>query len=414
MAYLEKIGIFGWNKIEPIIFACILGGKAVLLKAAHGANKTEGCRAISQAFFGQNSKFVPYDTSLVNADDLLGYPNPKSLQEGRIEFIKTPDSIWDADSALLDELNRCNPYTAAKFFEIARARTINGRDTALKFVWAACNPPDKYNTATMDPAQVSRFVVLDVPTFKNLAAVDKKNLLKAQSPKSMPNMAALLDKARNTKVSRAQEETIRKLSLKLGERLTDKSIEFSSRQVCDLFTLFMNMDRVSMVFEDLPKVTEESLTMAVLGLIPETSGLIRGSIDTSSVRGEISTILRGFQLSDPILTASSLTELASASGKDMSGWAGALTDMLMVEENPAQVTSAWQEITNRTDLDPSIFNSLRQSFAVKQTMLGIDSPNTTPVASLGTKLTSALAGYGPKQANAVSRKKTSKRKKKGL
>ena len=404
MGYLSRLGIIGWDDIEAIIFASVLSNKSILLVGPHGANKTEGCQVISKAMLGEKSKFVPYDTSLVNADDLLGYPNPAALQAGRIEFISTPDSIWDAESCLLDELNRCNPYNAAKFFEIVRARTINGRTTALKFVWAACNPPDKYNTAHMDPAQVSRFMVLRIPVFGDFNETQKRNLLHPEA--AVPtDLGKLLDSARNAKIPANQVKLIEQKVIKIANTLAGKQgIQFSGRQVKDLHTLFLNMDRVSMTFKDTDKVSESVMLTAVMGLIPESTGLIRNGIDPSAIKGEIATILKGFQLSDPILTAASLADLAAAETKDMQGWAGAFTDMLMVEEEPAQVLAAWKVVEKRSDLAPDIFNSLRQSFASKRVMLSIKDPKKVLAISLSNEIETSLAQLGAKKAPATAKK----------
>jgi MoxR-like ATPase len=216
MSYFSKLGIIGWDTIEPIILGAILSNKSVLLVGSHGANKTDGCQRISKAVYGEESKFVPYDTSLVNADDLLGFLHPAKLAKGEMDYISTPDSIWDATSCLLDEINRCNPYNAAKFFEIVRSRTINGRETALEFVWAACNPPSKYNTAHMDAAQVSRFIVLEVPTFGEMSVADRRKVLSMSGDGSPGLLKPLIDAARTAKVSKAQEKAIHEKTMKLA------------------------------------------------------------------------------------------------------------------------------------------------------------------------------------------------------
>jgi MoxR-like ATPase len=408
MGYFSKLGIIGWDRIEPIILGAILSNKSVLLKGAHGANKTEGCQRISEAVFGEGSKFVPYDTSLVNADDLLGFLHPGELAKGNMEYISTPDSIWDCTSCLLDEINRCNPYNAAKFFEIVRSRTINGRETKLEFVWAACNPPDKYNTAHMDAAQVSRFVVLTVPTFSDLSVAERRKVMGLNGEGEPGLLKPLIDAARNAKVSAAQEKAINDKTMKLSTTLNGKGVEFSGRQVRDLHALLMNMDRISSTFDDLPEISEESMADAIMGLVPEATGLIRTQADATALRAEVVTIMKGFKLSDPILTAATVAELAKAQGKDMQGWAGALTDMLMAEEDPRAVAAGWQEITKRKDITPAIFDALRQSFAAKDAILTITSKGKdTPIVDAADILATSLKTFGPQS----SKKRKNKSKK---
>jgi hypothetical protein len=408
MGYFSKLGIIGWDRIEPIILGAMLSNKSVLLKGAHGSNKTEGCQRISEAVFGEGTKFVPYDTSLVNADDLLGFLHPAKLAKGEMDYISTPDSIWDATSCLLDEINRCNPYNAAKFFEIVRSRTINGRKTALEFVWAACNPPDKYNTAHMDAAQVSRFVVLTVPTFSDLSVAERRKMLALNGEREIGSLKDLMDSARKSKVSVAQEKSINEKTMKLSTTLNNKGVEFSGRQVRDLRSLLMSMDRISSTFEDLPEISEESMADAIMGLVPEATGLIRTTADATALRAEVVTIMKGFKLSDPILTATSVAELAQAKGKDMQGWAGALTDMLMVEEDPKAVTAGWQEILKRKDIAPAIFDTLRQSFAAKDAILTMATRGKdTPVVDAAEVIAASLKTFGP----ASQKKRKSKNKK---
>ncbi len=410
MGYFSKLGILGWDRIEPIILGAMLSNKSVLLKGAHGANKTEGCQRISEAVFGEGTKFVPYDTSLVNADDLLGFLHPGKLAEGDMEYISTPDSIWDATSCLLDEINRCNPYNAAKFFEIVRSRTINGRKTALEFVWAACNPPDKYNTAHMDAAQVSRFVVLTIPTFTDLNVVERRKLMTLTGDGSTGLLKPLMDAARTAEVSTFQEKAINDKTYKLATTLNSKGVEFSGRQVRDLHALLMSMDRISSTFEDLPEISEESMTDAIMGLVPECTGLIRTQADATALRAEVVTIMKGFKLSDPILIATSVAELAKAKAKDVQGWAGALTEMLMAEEDSKAVSDGWQEVQKRNDLHPAIFDALRQSFAAKDAILTMTKKGKdTPVVDAMETLATSLKTFGPPSRKTKSKKNKSKK-----
>lgn len=403
-SYFSDLGIIGWADIEPIILGAILSNKSVLLNGAHGANKTEGCQLISEAAFGEGTKFVPYDTSLVNADDLLGFLNPAKLQQGAIEYISTPDSIWDATSCLLDEINRCNPYNAAKFFEIVRARTINGRETELQFVWAACNPPDKYNTAHMDPAQVSRFVVLDVPNYGALSKADQKKVMSLGERGAPGSLKPLLDQARASKIPAPQAKAIEAKVAKIADVLNKAGIMFSGRQVRDLHTMFSNMDRVSQVFEGLD-IDEGILCAAVMGLVPEATGLIRTTVDKAKVEGEIATVLHGFKLSDPVLTAANVAELCNAKIKDGAGHAAAIVSMLHETDDTKMIETAWQNITARQDIQPDVFNTLRQAFAARVALIKL--PKVAKIEDAADSIKAELANYGPKPAR--SGRKTKKK-----
>lgn len=404
MSYFESIGILGWGNIEGIILASILSKKAILLNGPHGSNKTEGCEIITDAVFGPEAKFVPYDTSLVNADDLLGYPNPKAMSEGRIEFIETPDCIWSANACLLDEINRCNPYNAAKFFEIVRSRTINGRPTALQFVWAACNPPDKYNTSHMDAAQVSRFVVLKVPSFHDLNEKERKNVLSLMPDKEPGAFVGKMGQARNSVVPDAQERAIKKKILKISGALLKKDIQFSGRQTKDLYNLFMNMDRISRSFEGICFDLDVMAT-AVMSLVPECTGLIRSNVNFKNIEAEVYNLLHGFKLSDPILTADGIVDLCRASVKDAHGHAAAIKDRLEQETDTEKISEAWDVVKNRIDITPDVFEQIRQTFAAKATVLSLK--KEAKVEEAAEVLAQKLQDYGPqiKKKAKVKRKK---------
>lgn len=405
-SYFEDIGIVGWERIEPIILGAMLTGKSVLLKGTHGANKTEGCARISAAVYGEDAKFVPYDTSLVNADDLLGFLNPASLSRGEIDYISTPDSIWDANCCLLDEINRCNPYNAAKFFEIVRARTINGRATKLQFVFAACNPPDRYNTAHMDPAQVSRFIVLDVPGFGELTPSNKRSIL-GNAPDNYAGLfQELMQAAESTLVPQAQLRAIDQVTLKLAEELNKQhEVHFSGRQVVDLRNLFAAMDKINQRFEQL-EIDEAVLATAVMGLVPEATGLIRTNVSASELRGKVLTILKGFKLSDPVLTASSLKDLCGAQVRDVQGLVAGIADFLANTETREEIDDAWQVLGARQDLQPEIYNTLRHHFAARIVLLSAGKDDKIEAAT--PRIRSALQTLG---ARAVPRSNNDKRNK---
>lgn len=375
----DKLGILGWQKIEGIILASILTKKSVLLKGAHGCNKTEGCQTIAEAVFG-DSKFVPYDTSLVNADDLLGYIDHRAMLEGRIEYIETPDCIWGATSCLLDEINRCNPYNAAKFFELVRNRTINGRPTGLEFVWAACNPPDRYNTTHMDNAQVSRFVVLDVPSISELTTKEKKLILEEKYKAPPGTLKEKMKLAQNQKNTSQQNTAIINKVLKLSETLNEiEGINFSGRQTKDLYVLFQNMEKIDKVFEEVSFDTDV-LKTAVMGLIPECTGLVRSSINKNEVEAKVINILHAFKLNDPILTADGLVKLCQINVKDIHGHTNAIIEKVKNEESIDNLNIAWNSIKTRLDISLDSLQKVRNAFIARAAIL--EAPKKTKIKNL--------------------------------
>jgi len=58
---LDRIGIYGWEEIEPLILSAILSDLSLLLIGDIGSNKTEGSRLISKCF-----KNVPSSHSCID------------------------------------------------------------------------------------------------------------------------------------------------------------------------------------------------------------------------------------------------------------------------------------------------------------------------------------------------------------
>jgi hypothetical protein len=273
----------------------------------------------------------------------------------------------------------------------------------------------------MDAAQVSRFLVLPVPTFSDLDADERKKLLLSQSSEAAGELKELMETAREAKVPPAQQQKIFDMTLKIATKLNKVAdIEFSSRQVRDLYEVFLNMDRIvsTMGNKDLPKITEETLCNVVMGLIPETTGLVRSTVVVQPVRGDIATLMKGFKLSDPILTASTLKELCTTKlgeKRDMQGWAVAVTDMLMAEKDLKLIEGAWAEVKKRNDVPAAVHYSLRQAFASRKAILSLTTKATLDEATATLKtafgeLEDDGNGGNDKLIRAPAKKKQAKRK----
>lgn len=71
----DELGIYGWDVVEPLVFAAIVAELPVLLIGDIGTNKTEGSKTIAQATLGQASQFRHYEVPTLNFDDLVGFLN---------------------------------------------------------------------------------------------------------------------------------------------------------------------------------------------------------------------------------------------------------------------------------------------------------------------------------------------------
>jgi len=160
-AILPKIGIYGWKADdENLLLASLLTGDPLLLIGTHGTAKTGLACKVAEAL---GWKFIAYDASKCLFEDVLGYPNVKKLQEGVVEYIGSPVTIFDKEFVLIDELNRALPEMQSKWLEVVRSRKIMGFPTKVKWVWAAMNPAGYSGTQSLDEALAGRFALFAYP-----------------------------------------------------------------------------------------------------------------------------------------------------------------------------------------------------------------------------------------------------------
>ena len=182
---LRRLGIVGFDALEPVILAALATETPLLLIGPHGTAKslllTRLCEAMG--LVGRH-----YNASLVNYDDLIGYPLPD--EGGRLRFVQTPASVWDAEAVFVDELSRARPDMLNRLFPIIHERKVQGMPLErLRFRWAAMNPPPAPDAADgadthylgaepLDPALADRFgFVVEVPSWGALADADQISVI---------------------------------------------------------------------------------------------------------------------------------------------------------------------------------------------------------------------------------------------
>jgi len=169
---ISMLGIYGMEEQTIAILLSLVNQKPLLLVGAPGTAKTLLIKKLAHVL-GLNFQY--YDASKALFEDIVGFPNPKTAQQGYIQYIATPMSLWDKEIILIDELSRANPENQNKWLEIIRERTLMGIPlTRLKYVFAAMNPPQYAGTYPLEFALADRFSLLvDVPI---PASMDKKEL----------------------------------------------------------------------------------------------------------------------------------------------------------------------------------------------------------------------------------------------
>ena len=126
------------DTLEPLVLAALVNRSPLLLIGRHGTGKSYLLTRLAEAL---TLDCRHYNASLLNYDDLVGYPLPD--QNGTLQFVQTPASIWGADAVFLDEISRCRPDLQNKLFPIIHERRVQGiLLEKLQYRWAAMNPPD--------------------------------------------------------------------------------------------------------------------------------------------------------------------------------------------------------------------------------------------------------------------------------
>ena len=176
--FLRRLGLHGYDDLDPLILAALVTRDPVLLIGSAGTGKTMMLNRLSAAL-GLEQRH--YNASLLSFDDLVGFPYPDRDHEC-IRYLPTPSTAWEAESVLIDEINRCRPEVQNKFFSIIHERRLQGISLdRLVYRWAAMNPVkgtahgtnslnDTYDGVyTLDQSLADRFALLiRVPDFRDL------------------------------------------------------------------------------------------------------------------------------------------------------------------------------------------------------------------------------------------------------
>jgi MoxR-like ATPase len=168
-SFLSGIGLIGLVDLEPVILAALATEEPLLLIGPHGTGKSLLLTQIAEAL---GLAFRHYNSSLLNFDDLVGFPLPD--KKGSLEYVKTPASIWGAEAVIFDEISRCRPDIQNKLFPIIHERRAQGiLLDCLRYRWAAMNPPltededgGYIGSEPLDPALADRFAfIVNMPSW---------------------------------------------------------------------------------------------------------------------------------------------------------------------------------------------------------------------------------------------------------
>ena len=195
-SWLERLGLVGFSSLEAPLLAALVTSSPLLLIGPHGTAKSLLLTRVATAL---GLEFRHYNASLLNFDDLVGFPLPG--KDGKLQYIQTPASIWGAGAVIFDEISRCRPDIQNKLFPIIHERRVQGfllED--LRYRWAAMNPPstdDDENgyagSEPLDAALADRFAfVVDMPHWDQFTPAEQLAVIQAQDRPIAPEDAAYL------------------------------------------------------------------------------------------------------------------------------------------------------------------------------------------------------------------------------
>jgi hypothetical protein len=150
------------SSLVEFIKLCYAAGSAPLLVGKHGVGKSQ---LLERAAEEMGIGCIVRDLSLMEPPDLVGMPK---LDGDTTRFLP-PAWLPTEDKGgkgllIFEELNRCPFYMRAPCLQLLTARTLN--DYTLPRGWLPCaavNPSGgDYDVQELDPALVSRFVVVNV------------------------------------------------------------------------------------------------------------------------------------------------------------------------------------------------------------------------------------------------------------
>ncbi|MFP6733591.1 MAG: MoxR family ATPase, partial [Rhodospirillales bacterium] len=190
---LSSIGLFGLLDLEPIILAALVTEAPLLLIGPHGTGKSLLLTRIAEVL---GLEFRHYNSSLLNFDDLVGFPLPD--KDGSLEYVKTPAAIWGAEAVIFDEISRCRPDIQNKPFPIIHERRAQGillED--LRYRWAAMNPPTSegedegyIGSEPLDPALTDRFAfIVNMPSWDRFSEDEQLAIILADDSAVTANSA---------------------------------------------------------------------------------------------------------------------------------------------------------------------------------------------------------------------------------
>ena len=274
----KRLGLQGLDGIAPVLLAALATEEPLLLIGPHGTAKSLLLTRVATAL---DLEFRHYNASLLNFDDLVGFPLPG--KDGRLEYIKTPAAVWGAGAVIFDEISRCRPDIQNKLFPIIHERKVQGLSLeGLRYRWAAMNPPsteDNDNgylgSEPLDTALADRFAfIVEMPTWAALTEGEQLAIIQAvDSPVSPLDARCLSDALARTRanlpsIELAMAEGVAAYVRTLVALLAQANVALSPRRAGMLYRSVLAVNAAAMALTPSMQASDASL-LAVKNALPQ-------------------------------------------------------------------------------------------------------------------------------------------------
>jgi len=274
----NQLGVLGFSSIEAPLLAALATDSPLLLIGPHGTAKSLLLNKIAEAL---DLSFRHYNASLLNFDDLVGFPLPSA--DGTLQYVKTPAAIWGAGAVIFDEISRCRPDIQNKLFPIIHERKVQGLPlVGLQYRWAAMNPPDRdeddsgyLGSEPLDTALADRFpFVIDMPAWRTFTKEQQLEVIQSEDQSIDPVHAQRLvqaiarTKALLALTSEALEEGMAAYVQTMFALLLQAGIALSPRRCAMLYRACLSVNAAAMAIDSKASVTDTTL-LALRSSLPQ-------------------------------------------------------------------------------------------------------------------------------------------------
>ncbi len=251
---LEEYGIYGYNTISKAILAALVAEEPILLVGEHGTGKTLLAEKLALALridiSDSNKEFIAYDASKALFEDVVGFPNPESLKEGKLKYIESPLTIWNKKFILIDEISRANPQMQNKWLEVIRSRRIMGNNIPdIRFIFAAMNPLGYLGVNPLDEALADRFfLIVNIP--EDFKDNDLRKIINSEDKVATDlsgDLDQMIKKIKNiaSQLPPAKTNLIDNFIIDFSRKVNELGISFSPRRAAMMkkaLTIFFAID----------------------------------------------------------------------------------------------------------------------------------------------------------------------------